>query len=466
MVAIRSPMKKESIMKTELADIFAHIDSRRDAYLSRLFDYVRQPSISAHGIGIGETAEFLLERLRALGMDARLMPTDGWPMVFGARNDAPGAPTVLLYGHYDVQPPDPLDAWVSPPFEPEIRNGRIYGRGVGDNKGQHFAQLLALEATLACRGTLPCNVIVLLEGEEEIGSPHMPQFVREHRDLLNADLVITADGPVHESGRSCVEFGVRGVFSFELHARGANRDLHSGNWGGVAPNPIWTLIHLLATMKDDQGRITIDGFFDRIIPPTDLERAALAALPVDEARVLRELDLAQFDAPQGRGFGERLSLWPTLTINGFHGGYGGPGSKTVLPHEAIVKCDIRLVADQSVEEIAAKVAAHVASRAPTVEFIAQGGMDPSKTPIDSPYAAPILAGMALGQGEQPLVVPAMGGSLPDYVWTKTLGVPAFVTPYANADEANHAPNENMEVERFFKGIKSGAAVLAYLGAMK
>ncbi|HZC05723.1 MAG TPA: M20/M25/M40 family metallo-hydrolase [Ktedonobacterales bacterium] len=450
----------------DLTDIFAYVDTRREEYLARLLSYVSRPSISAHGVGIAETGEWLLERLRALGMRARLIPTAGWPVVLGERRETPGAPTALFYGHYDVQPPDPLDAWVSPPFEPEVRDGRIYGRGVADNKGQHFAQLLAMEATLACRGALPCNVIVLLEGEEEVGSPHIADVVREHKDELMADLVVTADGPVHASGRSCVEFGVRGVFSFELRARGANRDVHSGNWGGVVPNPLWTLTHLLATMKNERGEVTIDGFYDNVAPPTELERAALATLPIDEDRIRSDFDLKRFDAPVDRGFYERLSLWPTLTINGLHGGYAGPGSKTVLPHEAFAKCDIRLVANQTVEEIATKVVAHVAKHAPDVEVVLQGGMDPSKTPLDSPYAEPLLQALALGQGEEPLVVPAMGGSLPDYVFTRILGVPAFVTPYANADEANHAPNENLEVERFYKGIKTGAAVMAYLGALR
>ncbi|MEO7912671.1 MAG: M20/M25/M40 family metallo-hydrolase [Roseiflexaceae bacterium] len=451
-------------MAEDLSDIYAYIDTHRDQYLARLLDYVRRPSISAHGIGIAETGEFLLGQLRGLGMQAQLMPTAGWPMVLARRDDALSAPTVLLYGHYDVQPPDPLEDWISPPFEPELRDGRIYGRGVGDNKGQHFAQLLAIEATLACRGRLPCNVVVLLEGEEEVGSPNMPAFVQAHRDLLNVDLVVTADGPVHESGQCCVLFGVRGVYSFELRARGANRDLHSGNWGGVAPNPIWTLVHLLGTMKDAQGQITIAGFYDNIAAPTALERAALAALPVDQERIMRELELAHFDMPQGRSYAERLSLWPTLTINGMHGGYAGPGSKTVLPHAAFVKCDIRLVANQSIDEIAAKVAAHVAQHAPEVELISGGGMEPSKTPLDHPFAAAVLAAVGQGHEQDPLAIPAMGGSLPDYVFTKLLGVPAFVTPYANADEANHAPNENLELDRFYKGIRTGVALLANLGA--
>jgi len=449
----------------DLSDVFAYVDEHRDAFLARLIDYVRRPSISAHGIGMGEVADYLVELLNQLGLHAQIMPTAGWPIVLGRRSDAPGTPTVLLYGHYDVQPPDPLNEWISPPFEPTIRDGRLYARGVGDNKGQHFAQILAIESLLACRGRLPCNVIVLLEGEEEVGSPQMPVFVRAQRDQLAADLVITADGPVHESGRSCILFGVRGVISFELRARGANRDLHSGNWGGVAPNPLWTLVHLLATMKDEQGAILIDGFYENVVPPTELERAALAQLPFDADTVRRDLGLDFFDQPRARAIADRLSIWPTLTINGLHGGYGGPGSKTVLPHEAFAKCDIRLVEAQTAAEIFAMVEAHVQRHAPDVEVIWQGGMDPSKTPLDSPFTAPIRQGIIAAQGQVPLLVPAMGGSLPDYVFTKLLGIPAFVVPYANADEANHAPNENLELDRFFSGIKTGAAILAQLGAL-
>ncbi len=444
---------------SDLSAVLAHIDAQRDGFIQRLIQYVSMPSISAHGVGIGEVADFLIARLRELGMEADLMPTAGWPMVLGRRMDAPGAPTVLLYGHYDVQPPDPLEAWISPPFAPEIRDGRIYGRGVGDNKGQHFAQLLAIESWLAVAGQLPCNVLVLLEGEEEVGSPHIAEFVRQHKDLLQADLVVTADGPVHESGRACISFGVRGVATFELRARGANRDLHSGGFGGIAPNPIWMLVHLLGTMKNEQGEITIEGFYDHVEPPTDLERRALAALPVDVDAVKRKLDLTELDAPQDRGYYDRLALWPTLTINGFHGGYGGEGTKTVLPGEAFCKCDIRLVEAQSVDDIFAKVAAHVKRHAPGVEFIPRHGMDPSKTPLDSPFTAPLQQAVRDGRGEEPLLVPAKGGSLPDYAFTKILGVPAFGIPYANPDEANHSPNENLEVERFIDGIKTGAALL-------
>lgn len=448
----------------QLDDINAWVDERRDALLARLFRYLSQPSISAYGEGIAEAAELIAGELEGIGLAPRIMPTAGWPMVFAERHVDDALPTILLYGHYDVQPPDPLEEWHSEPFVPIIRDGRIWARGVGDNKGQHFANILGIEAILACRGSLPCNVKVLLEGEEEIGSPQMPVFARAQRDLLAADVVITSDGPVHENGRSTINFGVRGVLSFDLKARGANRDLHSGNWGGVAPNPIWTLVQLLATMKDADGRVLVKGFYDAVEPQSAAEQAAIAALPLDLEQVMHDLDLEALDAPRERGFYERLSAWPTFTINGFHGGYGGPGSKTVLPHEAIAKCDVRLVEAQTAGDVFALLEAHVREHAPTVEIVRHGSMDPSKTAIDHPFAAPIEAAITQAQGTPPLLVPALGGSLPDYVFTKVLQMPAFLVPYANIDERNHAPNENLELERFFMGIRTGAAMVLALAA--
>lgn len=449
---------------SKLSDVFAHIDAQRESFLLRLIDYVRHPSISAHNIGIKEVAGLLVDMLSKLGLDTRLVPTAGHPMVVARWLEAKGAPTVLLYGHYDVQPPDPLDLWLSPPFEPTIRDGRIFARGVADNKGQHLAQILAIESHLKVRGRLPCNVILLLEGEEEVGSPHIADFVREHRDLLKADLAVTADGPLPPSGRPTIKLGSRGVISFDLCVRHANRDVHSGNFGGVVPNPLWTLVHLLATMKNDRGEITIEGFHDGIVAPTDEERQAAARLPLDLDEVKRSLGLARLDAPAERDYYERLCFRPTLTINGLHGGYAGPGSKTVLPNEAIAKCDIRLVAAQDTADILRKVEAHVRKHAPEVTVVSHGsGMQPSKTPITSPFAAPIRQAIFAAHGVEPLIYPAGFGSLPGYAFTDILGIDAFVTPYGNADEANHAPNENLKVECFFNGIRTGAALLDELG---
>ena len=457
--------KLPAAMRADLDRIFVHVAANQDNFVRRVMDYVRHPSISAHNIGITEVAAMLVKMLTDIGLDARTMPTAGHPMVLGRWQKKPGAPTILLYGHYDVQPPDPLEAWVSPPFEPTIRNGRIYARGIGDNKGQHFAQMLALETWLKIAGTLPCNVIFLLEGEEEIGSPQIANFVLENAALLKADLVVTADGPIHYSGCPTLTFGVRGVASFELRARGAKRDLHSGNYGGVAPNPIWKLVHLLGTMKNAEGEITIDGFHDNVIPPTELEKAAAKKLPFEPAAVMAELSIQRLDAPHARPVADRLMFHPTLTINGFHGGYGGPGSKTVLPSEAFVKCDVRLVEAQTPEEIFAKITMHIKRHAPEVEFIPQSGMLPSKTSLESRFAGPIVQAVVDAQGVEPMVYPTAGGSLPDYVFTKILGIDAFVLPYANHDEANHAPNENLEIDRFVKGIRTGAALLARIGAI-
>ncbi|MEM7800990.1 MAG: M20/M25/M40 family metallo-hydrolase, partial [Chloroflexota bacterium] len=386
--------------------VMAHIDEHEQAYLDRLIEYLQQPSISAHGLGIQEVADILTHWLSDLGFEAEQKQTAGWPMVLGRRIEDPALPTVMLYGHYDVQPPDPLELWHSPPFEPTIRDGRLYARGVGDNKGQHTAHLFAIESLLAVNGKLPCNIIFLLEGEEEVGSPHIDEFIKKHKDELDADLVIISDGPVEQSGHSSIEFGVRGVINFELRAKGANQDLHSGNWGGVVPNPLWTLVHLLGTMKNDEGLITIDRFYDNVEQPSQLEKDALENLPIDIDDVKRSLELKHFDVPRDRGYYERLALWPTLTINGFHGGYGGEGSKTVLPCEAIAKCDIRLVANQSAEEIREKVAAHVKKHAPDVELVWHGAMDPSKTPIDSPYTNPIKEAMVAVEGVAPIFRPA------------------------------------------------------------
>jgi acetylornithine deacetylase/succinyl-diaminopimelate desuccinylase-like protein len=446
----------------DLSDVFSWIEQHEDLFLERLIDYLRRPSISAYGEGISEVAEYIADIMRKIGLDTQVIPTSGCPMVLGEYMVDPSKPTVLLYGHYDVQPPDPLDQWISPPFEPTIRDGRLYARGVGDNKGQHFAQLMALEALLACRGALPCNVKFLLEGEEEIGSPRMPEFIQAHGELLHADLMIISDGPVYENGQSVLGFGVRGVLDIELRAHGANRDLHSGHWGGTVPNPLWTLVHLLASMKNERGEVTIDGFYDDVLPVTALEQQALLALPVDIEQVKRTLDISHLDEPQERGYAERFSAWPTLTINGIHGGYGGPGSKTVLPHEAVAKCDIRLVESQTAADILAKVKAHVQRHAPEVEVISHGAMDPSKTPLDSPFTVPLRRAIVAAQGAEPLLVPSVGGSLPNYVFTKILGIPVFTVPYGNTDQSNHAPNENMEIAYFFRGIKTGAAMLSFL----
>ncbi|HEU0113606.1 MAG TPA: M20/M25/M40 family metallo-hydrolase, partial [Thermomicrobiales bacterium] len=442
--------------------VLAACEARRERDLADLFRLLRQPSISAQNVGVRECAALLAGLLGECGFAVQSIETAGHPMIVADWSDAAGKPTVLIYGHYDVQPPDPLDVWLSPPFEPTIRNGKLFARGAGDNKGQFFAQIAAARAWLDTTGRLPVNVKFLVEGEEETGSPHLASFAADHRDLLAADLVYTSDGPVHDDAHPQVVYGVRGLLSVELRARGATTDLHSGNWGGIAPNPAWTLVRLLGTMLDADNRVTIAGFYEDVRVPSRVVVEAMGRIPLDQNQALAAIGLDRLPPPAGLGYFERLMTTPTLNIAGFASGYSGPGTKTVLPSRATVKLDMRLVPDQTTDDIFAKFQAHVAKYAPEVEVIRHGGMEPSSTPLEHPYAAVVRRAVATGFGREPIDVPLLGGSLPDAVFTRTLGLPSFLVPYANADERNHAPNENIEVARFYDGTRTAASLFAYL----
>ncbi len=443
----------------QLPAVLAACDQTRERDLAELFRLLAQPSISAQGIGVDECSGLVRDLLESSGFASRIIATPGAPVVYGERCNVPGQPTLLIYGHYDVQPADPLDTWVSPPFEPTIRDGRIWARGVADNKGQFVANVLGARAWLETAGELPINVKVVVEGEEESGSPNFPAFVAAHRDLLAADLVYVSDGQVFETDQPIVEFGNRGMLYIELVARGPSRDLHSGNFGGVAPNPAWTLVHLLATMFSPDGEILVPGILDAVRPVTPELRAALDAIPLDEAAALAGIGLTEKAPPTDVPYYDRLMVRPTMNIAGFTSGYGGAGSKTVLPAEARVKMDLRLVPDQDPTVVFEQIRAHVARHAPGVEIIHHGAMEPVAVALDSPLAAPVRRAVEIGFGVAPVDVPMVGGSLPSAVWPKELGVPAIVVPYGNADQQNHSPNENMITERFYAGIRTSAALI-------
>ncbi len=451
----------------DLAAVLAHAESRRDADLKDLFRLIRQPSISAQNVGIPECAAIEAELLRDAGLETRLLETSGHPMVYGEWLGAPGKPTVLFYGHYDVQPPDPLELWKSEPFEPEIRDGRIYARGVADNKAQHFSHIAAIRAWMKATGSLPVNVKVLLEGEEEVGSPHLDETVAKYGDLLKADFVYTSDGPVTNDQYPEIEFGVRGMLYVELRSTGPNRDLHSGHWGGVAPNPIWQLVRLLNTMIDDQNNVLIEGFYDDVLEPTPGARNAMDSLPFDTQKTIGGIGIDHMVPPADLPYADRIMARPTLNIAGFTGGYGGPGSKTIIPAKATVKIDMRLVPEQTPDEIWEKIKAHVdayvARTGEQIELVKMdGGMLPSYTPVEHPMAEVVRDAVEAGFGKRPIDIPLVGGSLPDAAWTKTLGIPSFLVPYGAPEQANHSPNESYRVERLWQGITTSATLLALL----
>lgn len=434
---------------------------RESANLETLFRLLRQPSISATGEGVQACAEMCKTLLEDTGFTAEVLPGPGQPVVYGEWVGDPDAFTLLIYGHYDVQPPDPVSLWHSPPFEPDVRDGRIYARGVADNKGQFVANILALHAYLKTHGRLPVNVKVVLEGEEEQASVNLAQFVREYRDKLRCDLAYTADGPQHASGKPTINLGVRGILTLELNAQGADRDNHSGNRGNIAPNPAWNLVHLLSSMKAPDGRILIEGFYDDVEPPSDTDEQLIAALPYDptEAGASMGLPPLEFDK---ESFYRRLMFEPTLNICGFGSGYQGEGSKTIIPATATVKLDIRLVLDQDPDDIFEKVRRHIAEHAPHVRVTRLGDMQPSRTSAELPVCQAVIRAVEEAYGEAPIVTPSAGGSLPDYVWTKILGVPSIIVPYGNPDQANHSPNENMRLANFEHGMQAMVQVLSRL----
>jgi acetylornithine deacetylase/succinyl-diaminopimelate desuccinylase-like protein len=439
--------------------VYAWIDQNRDRFLRELFELVSQPSISAQNQGVRECAELLCRRMDAGGVPARILPTAGHPVVFGEVK-APGATrTVLIYGHYDVQPPDPLDLWHSPPFTPTIRDGRIYGRGTGDNKGQFFAHLKAVEALLATERTLPVNVKFLFEGEEEVSSRNLRGFIEHNRSLLAADYAYCSDGPMLPGGQPTILFGVRGILHVEVSLTGANRDVHSGNLGVFVPAPAWRLVQFLGTLQDAQGNILIKGFSDAVVPPSATERQALRAIPFDPA-VMAGLGLPAPAAAAGPAYFERLMFKPTVNICGLTSGYQGQGSKTIVPHRASAKLDMRLVVNQDPDDIFEKFVAHATAHGfADLKIERQGGFYPSRTPLDHPLGAAAARAVQQGFGKQAVLQPCMGGSDPDYYFTHVLGIPRVNVPYAPHDENNHAPNESIGLDGFFSGIKTTAAFL-------
>jgi acetylornithine deacetylase/succinyl-diaminopimelate desuccinylase-like protein len=443
--------------------IRAYVAERREQHEAELAEWIAVPSVSATGEGMAAATEYAVGLVRRSGLTPQVVDTGGWPLVTGHAAGPPGGPHVVIYGHYDVQPPGPIDEWHSPPFRATVRDGRVYGRGTGDNKGQHLAQLLALRALNETGRELPCTVTVLLDGEEEIGSPNLAATLGRMREDLDADLVVWSDGPVHDSGEPTVVLGVRGIVSFEIVVRGASAPLHSGNWGGVAPNPAWELVWLLATIRTPDGRIAIDGHDAGAVPLDPAERRALEALPVDMDAVLAGAGLDRLDAPADRPFSERLTL-PTFTINSLTCLDGGD-HRTVIPATAVARCDMRLVGGQRGETAIAALRAHLARHLPHAELrLTRGVMEASRTPLDSAYTDVIMDGLTEAYGRPPLVVPALGGSLPIAALSEGLGLPCYGVPLANADERNHAPNENIELDRFHDGIVACAGVLTALGA--
>lgn len=440
------------------------LDYARDArtrFRDELWEFLRIPSVSAkseHDGDVARAAGWVHDQLARAGLEARVHSTPGHPVVVGEwRGAGADAPTVLIYGHYDVQPPEPLDPWKSPPFEPEVRDGRIYARGSADDKGQFFLHLKALEAHLATRGSLPVNVVVLAEGEEEVGSPNLVPFVKEHRERLQAETVVISDSAMFAPGVPSLLFSLRGLAYFELHARGPSSDLHSGAYGGAVANPANALARIVASLHDSTGRIAIDGFYDDVADPPPEVLEGIRRLPFDADEYAAEVGTTPAGGEAGYSPLERLWTRPCCDVNGMLSGYTGEGAKTVLPATAMAKVSFRLVPDQTPERVRELLEAHLERVAPpgvALELVELHGGRPWRATVGGPVFDAASRALERAFGARP-VLAGEGGSIPIVVeLEELLGADTLLLGFALPGANMHAPNEWFAVECFEKGIET------------
>ncbi len=439
------------------------VNVNRDRYLDELKALLAIPSISAlpqHAADVRRCAEWCAGEMGRVGLEnTRLVDTPGNPVVCADWLHAEGAPTILFYGHYDVQPVDPLDLWESPPFEATIRDGEIYARGAADDKGQVFMHFKAVEAHLKQIGRLPVNMKFMIEGEEEIGSAHLDDFVRAHKADLSADVVVISDSPMFARGVPSICYGLRGLVYFQLDLRGSNTDLHSGSFGGAVANPAMVLAQMLAQMKDRSGRIKITGFYDDVVPLTDVERKAWQTLPFNEKQFRKDFGIPKVSGETGYSTLERTWARPTFEINGLLSGFTGEGAKTVLPAVAMAKVSMRLVPNQDPDKIADLFEAYVRRVAPkTVDLkvTRMHGGKPWMTSYDNAYVQAAARAIERGFGQTP-VLTREGGSIPVVsTFQQELGLPSVLFGVGLPDENAHAPNEKLDVSNFHNGIIASA----------
>ena len=450
----------------------AYLEPRREERLERLKAFLRIPSISAlpqHAPDVRRAAEWLADEMRAAGIqNVEVSETSGHPMVYGDWLHAAGAPTVVVYGHYDVQPVDPLDEWHTEPFEPVVDGHRLIGRGAADDKGQIHAHVSAAAALLATRDSLPINVKYVFEGEEESGSAHLDAWLTEHRDRLDADAAIISDTGFFEGNVPAITLSLRGMTYAQIDVRLAGGDLHSGSYGGAIGNPAFAIAQIIAALKGPDGRIRIPGFYDDVREPTQEEREAIAALPFDEETFRADTGVPGLVGESGYTTLERKSIRPTLDVNGIWGGFQGHGQKTIIPAEAHAKISMRLVADQEPEDVFAKLKAFVDEIAPpgvevTVRLLGTGR--PSQTPLDHPHVGAASRALERVFGQSPLYINS-GGSIPVAAsFQRILGLPVVLLGFTQPNDLAHAPNEWFDLHNYEAAIRTMAATFDEIASL-
>lgn len=437
-----------------------YIASNKDRFINELIEWLKIPSVSAdsrHRSDVRKAAEFLKEKLEAAGADrVELCETEGHPIVYGEKIKDPSLPTVLVYGHYDVQPPDPVDQWQSPPFDPVIKDDKIFARGASDDKGQTYMHVKAFE-TMMKHDALPCNIKFMVEGEEEVGSENLGSFVVKNKERLKAEVILISDTAIISLEHPSITTGLRGLSYVEVEVTGPNRDLHSGVYGGAVANPINVLCQMIASLHDERRRVTIPGFYDKVATLSDEERQAINLAPFDAAAYKEDLGISDVTGEKGFTTLERTGIRPTLDVNGIWGGYTGEGAKTVLPSKAFAKISMRLVPNQESEEITALFTEHFQNIAPkyvTVKVTPQHGGEPVVTPTDSSAYQAASKAFEEVWGKTPIPT-RDGGSIPIVaLFKKELGIDTVLMGFGLDSDALHSPNEHFGIRNFMLGIET------------
>lgn len=452
-----------------MEDVLSRLERAEERNREDLFSLLRIPSVSAdpgHADDVVRCAQWLAQWFREAGFTAAAEPTGGHPAVVAEWRGAPGAPTVLVYGHYDVQPPEPLAEWTSPPFEPVIRDGAVVARGAVDDKGQLFCHLAGVRAHLETRGRLPVNLVFLLEGEEESGSANLERFIRAQRERLACDAVVVSDTAQFAAGLPAITYGLRGLAYLEVTLRGPARDLHSGSYGGAVANPANALAGMLAALHDGEGRVAVPGFYDDVREPEAWEREGFAGLPFDEDAYRRDLGVDALPGEAGFTVLERLWVRPTLDVNGLWSGYTGEGAKTVLPASASAKLSCRLVPDQEAGRVAELVEARLRALCPpgcAVTVRRLHGGQPVLLPVDTPAVRAASEAVRRGFGREPVFI-REGGSIPVVeVFTRVLGAPVVLLGFGRPDDRAHGPDETFHLEDLRRGTRTSVWLWELLG---
>ncbi len=456
-----------------LKSVSNYLDQHADRFLEELKEFLRIPTVSADPEckpHLVRGAEFVHKQLADLGMKAEIVPTAGHPIVYAEWLGAPGAPTVMVYGHYDVQPPDPLDLWTTPPFEPTIRDGCLYARGATDDKGQVFTHIKSAEAWLKTVGKLPVNIKYVIEGEEEVGSRNLEDFLAARKDSLNCDVAVVSDTSQYAPNQPAITYGLRGILAVEVTVTGPKKDLHSGVFGGAVMNPATGLARMIASLHDDHGRVRIPGFYDAVQPLSDAERQQFLDLNFDEAAFQTELGITEVFGEAGFSTLERRWTRPTCEVNGLVSGYTGVGPKTIVPSKATVKITCRLVPSQDPHQLTEALHQYMKAQCPTslsFEFTSYHGCPAFVFDPTSPYIEAAAEAIREAWGVQQVRLIREGGSIPVVQTFKdVLGVDTLLLGWGQNTDNLHSPNEHFSVADFHRGTKASASLWAKLAAMQ